>query len=97
MSFSMDDMTTAGRTTRRAIRLWEQEGLLGKVDRDDAGRRLFTGDQVDRAKIIGAAQMAGMSLGEIGRSTDQQLWARIDDGARHMSEVRRGIFGGYDL
>jgi DNA-binding transcriptional MerR regulator len=62
---SMDEMTRAGCTTRRAIRLWEEQGLLGDVARSAGDTRQFTPDQMDRARIIAAAQFGGWKLEEI--------------------------------
>jgi len=95
--FSMDDMTTAGWTTRRGIRLWEKAGLLGEVARDERNMRRFTADQVRRATLIGAAQMAGMGLAEIGCASDQHLWHKIDHAQRHLATVRASIFRELDL
>lgn len=65
MNFSINDMTLAGRTTQRGVRLWEMQNLLGHVDRDDQGRRMFTPEHIRRAKVIAAAQMVGKTLAEI--------------------------------
>jgi DNA-binding transcriptional MerR regulator len=65
MQFSVDDMCRAGCATRRAIRLWESEGLLGEVKRTAGNTRRFTAEQMDRAKIIAAAQFGGWKLEEI--------------------------------
>lgn len=59
MSFTLDDMTKAGRTTIRGVRLWDREGLLGAVARDGLNRRVFTAEHMRRARIIAAAQTAG--------------------------------------
>jgi len=97
MTYSMDQMTAAGWTTRRGIRLWEKAGLLGEVARDERNMRRFTADQVRRAQIIGAAQMAGMGLAEIRYADDQALWHKIDHAQKHLSAVRASIFGEFDL
>jgi DNA-binding transcriptional MerR regulator len=62
---SMDEMTRAGCATRRAIRYWEDCGLLGEVARTAGDTRQYTDDQVDRAKIIAAASFGGWKLDEI--------------------------------
>lgn len=95
--FSMDEMTSAGWATRRGIRLWEKAGLLGEVARDERNMRRFTADQVRRAKIIGAAQMAGMGLAEIRSASEQHLWRKIDHAQHHLAEVRASIFAELDL
>jgi len=62
MTYSVNDMCVAGCTSRRGIRFWETEGLLGTVQRSAGGTRQYTADQVDRARIIAAAQFGGWSL-----------------------------------
>lgn len=60
-----DEMRRAGCTTLRGIRHWEDEGLLGPVVRSNGGTRRYTDEQLDKAKIIAAAQFGGWGLDEI--------------------------------
>ena len=46
---SMEEMTRAGCTSRRGVRYWEDQGLLGDVKRSDGGTRQYTAEQLDRA------------------------------------------------
>lgn len=62
---SMDEMTRAGCTSRRAIRFWEDNGLLGEVARSNGDTRIFTDKQVDLARVIAAAQFGGFLLNQI--------------------------------
>lgn len=62
---SMDEMTRAGCTSRRGIRYWEDQGLLGIVDRTGGDTRRYTDEQLDRARIIAAAQFGNFSLAQI--------------------------------
>lgn len=62
---TMDEMTRAGCTSRRGIRHWEEKGLLGLVERSEGDTRRYTQEQLDKAKIIAAAQFGGWSLEEI--------------------------------
>lgn len=62
---SMEDMTRAGCTSRRGIRYWEDLGLLGEVARTAGDTRQFTDDQMERARIIAAAQFGGFELDAI--------------------------------
>jgi DNA-binding transcriptional MerR regulator len=64
MTYSVNDMCVAGCTSRRGIRFWEQQGMLGEVARSNGGTRQYTADQIQRAKIIAAAQFGGWSLEE---------------------------------
>lgn len=62
---SIDEMCRAGCTSRRGVRFWEEKGLLGPVERTTGDTRRYTDDQLDKAKIIAAAQFGGWSLEEI--------------------------------
>jgi DNA-binding transcriptional MerR regulator len=64
-TFSMEDMTRAGCTSRRGIRYWEDLGLLGEVARSAGDTRQYTAEQIDRAKIIAAASFGGWKLDDI--------------------------------
>ena len=64
MTFSIDDMCKAGCTTRRGVRYWEEQGLLGEVERTAGNQRRYTDAQVSRAKVIAAAQFGGWTLEE---------------------------------
>lgn len=68
---SMDDMTRAGCTSRRGVRHWEDLGLLGDVARTSGDTRQYTDEQLDRAKIIAAAQFGGFQLETIGEMLDE--------------------------
>ena len=62
---TMDDMVRAGCATRRAVRFWEEQGLLGEVARANNDNRLYTPAQLNLAKIIAAAQFGGFALDAI--------------------------------
>lgn len=68
---SVDEMVRAGCTTRRGIRFWEEKGLLGPVERSDGDTRRYTPEQLDKAKIIAAAQFGGWSLDEIAEMLNE--------------------------
>lgn len=65
MSYSVDDMAKAGCTSPRGVRWWEEQGLLGPVERTSGNQRRYTEEQVRRARIIAAAQYCSYSLTEI--------------------------------
>ena len=54
----------AGVTTK-AIRFYEQVGLLGAPERTPAGYRDYDQDALDRLSFIRAGQSAGLTLGEL--------------------------------
>jgi DNA-binding transcriptional MerR regulator len=93
--FSVEDMCRAGCTTRRGVRFWEEKGLLGPVERTDGDTRRYTADQLDKAKIIAAAQFGGWSLEEIaamlaewGPEAHEAILTRLADQA--MAAARLG-------
>jgi len=71
MNYTVNDMCVAGCTSRRGIRFWESEGLLGIVNRSAGGTRQYTQDQINRAKIIAAAQFGGWSLEKAKEMLDE--------------------------
>lgn len=109
---SMEEMTRAGCTSRRGVRYWEDQGLLGDVQRSDGGTRQYTAEQLDRARIIAAAQFGGFDLDMIKRMLDdygpevyEALMTRLADQARACvrlgenlpSPARTGQAQEYDL
>jgi DNA-binding transcriptional MerR regulator len=64
---SVDNMCRAGCTSRRGVRYWEEQGLLGAVARSAGGTRQYTNEQLETAGIIAAAQFGGFDLETIGR------------------------------
>lgn len=93
--FSVDDMVRAGCTSRRGVRFWEEKGLLGQVERSDGDTRRYTQEQLDKAKIIAAAQFGGWSLEEIaqmliewGPDVHEAILTRLADQA--MAAARLG-------
>lgn len=62
---SVEEMCIAGCTSRRGVRWWEDQGLLGPVERSEGGTRRFTAEQLDKARIIAAAQFGNFSLDTI--------------------------------
>jgi DNA-binding transcriptional MerR regulator len=108
----MEEMTRAGCTSRRGVRYWEDQGLLGDVKRSDGGTRQYTAEQLDRARIIAAAQFGGFDLDMVKRMLDdygpevyEALMTRLADQARACvrlgenlpSPARTGQAQEYDL
>jgi DNA-binding transcriptional MerR regulator len=92
---SVEEMCIAGCTSRRGVRHWEDHGLLGKVERSQGGTRRYTPGQLEKAKIIAAAQFGGWSLDEIktmliewGPEVHEALLTRLADQTR--AAVRLG-------
>ena len=77
------------------LRHWEDVGLL-TPERDAAGRRLFTDDDLVRIAVILRSKAAGMGLDQIAVLLDEQapsrhrvLEAHLDDLAQRMAEMER--------
>lgn len=92
--YSVEDMSRAGCTTPRGIRFWEEQGLLGKVERSDKGTRRFSDKQMDAARIIAAAQFGGWQLEEIkqmliewGPEVADAIVTRLADQARAAARL----------
>ncbi|MEV8311669.1 MerR family transcriptional regulator [Streptomyces flavidovirens] len=58
--------------TRKAIRTWENKGLLPPAERTEAGYRLFTADDIAMLRFIRQAKTLGLTLAEIGDILDLQ-------------------------
>ena len=58
----------AGRTGRtvRALRLYEELGLLSPAERTESGYRMYEESQSERIEYIDRLQKAGLSLNQIG-------------------------------
>lgn len=95
---SMDEMTRAGCATRRAIRLWEEMGLLGEVARSAGDTRQYTAAQLDVARIIAAAQFGGFPLdkikemlGEYDGEVYEALTVRLADQMRAAARLAENL------
>jgi DNA-binding transcriptional MerR regulator len=92
---TVEEMARAGCTSPRGVRFWEEKGLLGEVERSEKGTRRFTPEQIDKAKIIAAAQFGGWSIEQIqlmliewGLEVYEAIMIRLDDQMR--AAVRLG-------
>lgn len=97
MTLTTADIAKAGRTTVRGVHIWEGRGLLGPVSRDRFGAREFTQDHLARARLVAAAQMAGMSLAEIGKSHEGTIASYIGGARDFMEKVLDEINLDFDL
>jgi|SRR5882672_2653167 len=95
---SMDAMCQAGCTSRRGVRFWESEGLLGEVERSPGGVRRFTDDQLHRASIIAAAQFGGWSIADIKTMVDkydrevfEALLSRLEDQVKAAARLASNL------
>ncbi len=95
---SPEEMLRAGCTTHRGLRHWEDQGLLGNVARSEHGIRRYTLEQLNKAKIIAAAQFGGFSLDEIGQmllaydgEVYEALMQRLLDQARAAIRLQENL------
>lgn len=91
---SVDEMCRAGCTSRRGVRYWEGQELLGPVARSEGGTRRYTAEQLDKARIIAAAQFGNFSLDVIkqmlvewGPEVHEAILTRLSDQARAAARL----------
>jgi MerR family gold-responsive transcriptional activator of gol and ges genes len=63
--YSIAEIAKAGRCSPRAIRYWEDLGLLGEVLRTDGDTRRYTDVQIQKARIISACQFVDWPLSNV--------------------------------
>jgi len=63
--YTVSQATQQAGVTRKAIRTWEDKGLLPPAERTEAGYRLFTGDDIAVLRFIRQARTLGLTLAEI--------------------------------
>src|SRR5947209_1715791 len=61
----MHDLLQAAPVTRRAVRFYEEQGLLSPIGRDQHGRRIYGYGDVMRLRLIHELRTAGLSLAAI--------------------------------
>jgi DNA-binding transcriptional MerR regulator len=72
----------------KALRLYEQEGLL-TPDRSSAGWRLYGPQDMERATAIVSLRSLGLSLAQIGRAVQGELGALEAGLIAHEEQLRR--------
>lgn len=63
------ELATAAGTTTKALRFYEQAGLLKAPDRTPAGYRNYSADTVARLEFIRRSQSAGLTWARSGTSS----------------------------
>jgi MerR family copper efflux transcriptional regulator len=85
----MADRLTVGQVARaagvsaKAVRLYEERGLLPLAERSEAGYRIFTGQDVETTRFIRRARGLGLGLDAVGevlalRQAGRQPCARVE-------------------
>ena len=64
------DLAKRAGKSARAVRLYEEKGLLGPALRTEGGHRLYSTDALTRLGWIDKLQVLGLSLGEIRQFLD---------------------------
>ena len=68
------------------LRYYEDQGLLCDVERDDAGRRVYTDSHIGRLEAIACFKHAGMSIDELKR-----FFAYEKDERAHIADMSTGL------
>ena len=78
----------AGRTGRsvRALRLYEERGLLSPAERTESGYRMYEESQTERIEYIDRLQKAGLTLTQIGELVEE--WRAHTLPPEAMDQVR---------
>ncbi|MGS0561374.1 MerR family transcriptional regulator [Microbacterium aurugineum] len=92
---SIGDVARVMGLPTNVLRHWETVGLL-LPERDTAGRRKYSEDQIVRIAVIQRSQASGMTLKQIGvmlddgaRERHEVLQQHLDDIERRMEDMRR--------
>ena len=83
---SIGDASARFGLATHVLRHWEDVGLL-HPDRDGAGRRLFSDDDLVRIGVIVRSKAAGMSLEQIGVLLDEQAPERHRVLEEHLADL----------
>ena len=65
MSLRIGDLAKRAGKSARAVRLYEEKGLLGPAHRTEGGHRVYDEEALDRLRWIDQLQILGLSLSEI--------------------------------
>lgn len=96
--YTSGDLARATGNTVRTIRFYEEEGILEPAEVSEGGHRRYTGDDLERLKLIGDLRELGLSLCEIkdilalrrGCSCVAEFAERLEKSlAGHVAEAQR--------
>ena len=65
MNYRIGDVAKIVDLSVHTLRFYEKEGLLGKIQRDENGRRFYSDKDVELIEVIECLKKTGMSLEEI--------------------------------
>ena len=72
--------------TVRALRLYEERGLLTPLERSQGGFRLYAENSIERVSLIDRLQSVGMSLNEIAALLD--VWESAESNQFGMNRLQ---------
>lgn len=93
---TVGDAARRAQLTRKAVRLYEAQGLLPEVARSAAGYRLYTDDDVRLLRFIAQARAVGLGLDAIrtlidlrrdGRPPSREVLVVLDDRLRAVDRA----------
>ncbi|MCM3574673.1 MULTISPECIES: MerR family transcriptional regulator [Mesobacillus] len=99
LMFTISDLAKEFGVSTRTIRYYEELGLL-QPSRTEGGRRIYTGSDVTRLKLVFRGKRFGFSLDEIkemvllfdeDRTGEKQLKVTIQYGEEKLAEVNERI------
>ncbi|NKE07453.1 MerR family DNA-binding transcriptional regulator [Bacillus selenatarsenatis] len=99
LMYTISDLAEQFGVTTRTIRYYEELGLL-TPSRTEGGRRIYTGSDVTRLKLVFRGKRFGFSLDEIkemvllfneDRTGEKQLKVTIQYGEEKLAEVNERI------
>jgi DNA-binding transcriptional MerR regulator len=62
---TLKDMVRGARTTARAVRFYEEQGLISTIGRSPGGHRLFGAGELDKLQLVLELRTCGFSIEEI--------------------------------
>lgn len=85
---STGEMARRSRNTLRAVRFYEEEGILRATRRTEGGHRLFDLVELERLMLVTDMRVAGLSLEEIKQILDVKQASSIGgDAAKLATEI----------
>ena len=102
--YTIAQISEAAGVTPSTLRYYENEGLLHHVERDAAGRRIFTDQDLEAIRLVCCLKNTGMSVHQIrdfislnpltpdtARSRMQILLRQREETLQRMEELRQNL------
>lgn len=97
---TLKDMVRGARTTARAVRFYEEQGLISTIGRSRGGHRLFGAGELDKLQLVLELRTCGFSIEEIREILRaKSRFSDVRDSAQaiqrmlgeHVAELQRKI------